>query len=134
MFIKIDFKKETEKAYLLSNDVWIPKSVLDSRGLKHPYYQIKDWWLTIQVENVRTPLDELKWLDRKVTMEDVENSKKVFFGIQPLVITMKDIPEEIRDYWTKYWCGLSSNSYTPDYEPRLWGNDCFDGEMSSWFD
>jgi len=138
MFIKLDFKSETEKAYQLQNDSWIPKSILDNRGLKHPYYQIKDWWLTIQVENVSTPINNLKDLDRKKepTKEDVENSKKVLLGIQPLVLAIKDIPEEIRNYWSKYWKGMSDGlaQSTPNYEPRLWGNDCFEGEMSTWFD
>ena len=138
MFIKLEFKTETDKAYQLNNGSYIPKSILDNRGLKHPYYQIKDWWLNIQIENIRLPLDELLELDRKrkTTKEDIDNSNKVLLGIQPLVVSMKDIPEEIRNYWTKYWKGLSSDigSYTPNYEPRLWGNDCFHGEMSTWFD
>jgi hypothetical protein len=134
MFIKLEYKTETDKAYQLNNGSYIPKSILDNRGLKHPYYKIKLWWLRIQNENIRLPLEELLELGRKKkpTKEDIENSQKVMLGIQPLVISMKDIPEEIRNYWTKYWKSLSS--YTPDYEPRLWGNDCFDGEMSAWFD
>ena len=122
MFIKIEPKSESEKAYQLQNGSWIPKSILDNRGLKHPYYQIKDWWLSKTIEKFRD--------------EDDEISKKTLLGIEPMIIKMKDIPEEIRDYWTKYWKGLSSDigSYTPDYEPRLWGNDCFHGEMSTWFD
>ena len=43
MFIKIEPKSETEKAYQLQNGSWIPKSILDNRGLKHPYYKIEDW-------------------------------------------------------------------------------------------
>jgi len=122
MFIKIEPKSESEKAYQLQNGSWIPKSILDNRGLKHPYYQIKDWWLSKTIEKFRD--------------EDDEISKKTLLGIEPMIIKMKDIPEEIRDYWTKYWKGLSSDigSYTPDYEPRLWGNDCFHGEMCTWFD
>lgn len=138
MYIKLVFKDQTDKAYQLENDSWIPKSILDGRGLKHPYYHIKDWWLKIQVENIRTKTDELKYLGRKKepTLEDVENSKKVLFGIQPLVIKMIDIPNDIRKYWSEYWSDASSNlgCYTPDYEPRIWGNDCFDGEMSTYFD
>ena len=138
MFIKIDFKTETEKAYQLQNGSWLPKSILDNRGLNHPYYQIKNWWLTIQVENIRTPIDELKWLNRKKepTKEDIEYSKNILLGIQPIVISMKDIPEDMRINYTKYWKGLSSDigSCTANYEPRLWGNDCFHGEMSTWFD
>lgn len=124
MFIKLEFKTETNKAYQLNNGCYIPKSILDNRGLKHPYYQIKDWWLKIQVENVTIPLNELVKLDRKKkpTQHDIDNSNKLLLGIKPLVVHMIDIPEEIRDYWTKYWTKLSSNvcSYTPDYEPRLW--------------
>jgi len=138
MFVKLDFKTETEKAYQLQNGSWMPKSILDNRGLKHPYYQIKDWWLTIQVENVTLSADRLKWLDRKKepTKEDIEYSKNVLLGIQPTVISMIDMPEDIRANWTKYWKSLSSDvgSSTPNYEPRVWGNDCFHGEMSTWFD
>ncbi len=138
MFIKLDFKSETEKAYQLHNDSWIPKSVLDNRGLKHPYYQIKNWWLNIQIENVRMPLNELIELDRKKkpTNEDIENSNKTLLGIKPLVVSMIDIPIDIRNYWSEYWKGMSDGleQSTPDYEPRVWGNDCFEGEMSTWFD
>ena len=128
MFIKLKSKTESDKAYQLENDSWIPKSILDDRGLKHPYYQVTDWWLTIQIENIRLPLSELIELERKKkpTEEDVINSRKTLMGIKPLVITMRDIPEEIRSYWSNYWrdCG----STTVDYEPRLWGNDCFEEE------
>ena len=62
-----------------------------------------------------------------------EKDKEIFNtlkGIEPMVIHMIDIPEEIRKYWSEYWRGFGT---TIDYEPRLWGNDCFDGEMSSHF-
>ena len=138
MFIELKIKYESEKAYQLENDSWLPKSVLDSRGLKHPYYQIKMWWLNIQIENVRFSLCELNNMGRKIktTENDVKNSKFVLWGLKPLVITMKDIPVDIREYWRKYWHDASSNLgvSTPDFEPRIWGNDCFDGEMSTWFD
>ncbi len=118
MFIKIEPKSETTKAYELQNGSWIPKSVLDNRGLKHPYYQIKNWWLSKTIEKFQEEKDE--------------TSKKVLLGLEPMVIKMIDIPKDIRDYWSKYWEDASDNLHY-DMEPRLWGNDCFDGEMSSWF-
>jgi len=121
MFIKIEPKSETEKAFQLQNGSWIPKSILDNRGLKHPYYQIKDWWLSKTVE--------------KYSEENDETSKKVLMGIKPMVVKMIDIPKDIRDYWSKYWKDASDSLHQSNYdmEPRLWGNDCFEGEMSSWF-
>jgi len=119
MFIKLEFISETEKAYQLPNGSWIPKSILDDRGLKHPYYQIKNWWINKSYEKLHEN-------------EDL-TTIKVFEGLNPLIINMEDIPQDIREYWSKYWKSLSSNiSY--DYEPRLWGNECFPGEMSSYFD
>jgi hypothetical protein len=43
------------------------------------------------------------------------------------IITSHDYPPiPTRDFdWS---------AFREDYEPRLWGNDCFDGEMSTWFD
>lgn len=118
MFIKLKIKNETNKAYQLNNGSWIPKSVLDDRGLKYPYYKIKDWWISKSYHKMRDEQDE--------------NIYKTFKGIQPMVVKMIDIPKEIRDFWNKYWSGYGE--YTqPDYEPRMWGNDCFEGEMSSWF-
>jgi len=121
MFIKIEPKSESEKAYQLQNGSWIPKSILDNRGLKHPYYQIKDWWLSKTLEKFRG--------------ENDETSKKVLMGIELMVVKMIDIPKDIRDYWSKYWRGASDSLHQSNYdmEPRLWGNDCFEGEMSSWF-
>jgi hypothetical protein len=121
MFIKIDQKTETEKAYQLQNGSWIPKSILDSRGLKHPYYQIKDWWLSKTIE--------------KCIKDNDETSKKVLIGIELMAVKMIDIPKDIRDYWSKYWESASNSLHQSNYdmEPRLWGNDCFEGEMSSWF-
>ena len=65
MYIKLEFKAETPKAFQLKNDAWIPKSVLDCRGLEHPYYHIQDWWLTIQVENITCNVEELKYVRKK---------------------------------------------------------------------
>jgi len=121
MFIKIEPKSETEKAYQLQNGSWIPKSILDSRGLKHPYYQIKDWWLSKTIEKLKEENDEV--------------SRNTLIGIEPMVVKMIDIPRDIRDYWSKYWKEASDSLHQSncDMEPRLWGNDCFEGEMSSWF-
>lgn len=112
MFIKLEVKSETPKAYQLPNDSWIPKSVLDDRGLKHPYYRIKDWWFTIQIENIKySPDDIVNYRNRKVkpTEKDVENSKLVLLGIKPMIISIRDIPKEILDYWQRYWNGLSGD-------------------------
>lgn len=121
MFIKIEPKSETEKAYQLQNGSWIPKSILDSEGLKHPYYQIKQWWLSKTLE---------KGID-----ENDKNSKNVLEGLQPMFVKMIDIPKDIRDYWAEYWKKKSDGFGQPnqEMEPILWGNDCFEGEMSSWF-
>jgi hypothetical protein len=121
MFIKIEPKSETQKAYQLQNGSWIPKSILDGRGLKHPYYQIKNWWLSITIE--------------KLIEENDKSSEHVVLGIKPMVVRMVDIPEDIRDCWSKYWKKASDSLHQSYYEmePRLWGNDCFKGEMSSWF-
>lgn len=121
MFIKLITKSETQKAFQLENNTYIPKSILDGRGLKHPYYKVKDWWLSKTIEKFR--------------LEGDISSKNTLLGIAPLVIKMIDIPIEVRDYWTKYWKDASNNLYQSNYdmEPRLWGNDCFEGEMSSWF-
>jgi hypothetical protein len=131
MFIELKYKEETDKAYQLENDSWIPKSILDDRGLKSPYYQIKDWWLNILVENIRLPLDELNTIRKKeVTMNDVENTNKVLIGLQPLVIPFKDIPLVIRDYWNKYWSELSGGigeSYT--YQDVL---DSRESQLGEW--
>lgn len=117
MFIKLEFKSETEKAYQFQNDSWIPKSILDKRGLKHPYYQVKEWWLSKCVEKIRD--------------NDDEQLKNVLLGIVPMIVKMIDIPIEIRNYWTNYWSDAANNIV--ENEPRVWGNDCFEGEMSSWF-
>jgi len=107
MFIRLEVKSETPKAYQLPNGSWIPKSVLDDRGLKHPYYQIKGWWLRIQVENVRHDMKYLQDIRKNFKEVDKNNSIKVLQGIQPMVITIRDLPKEILNYWGKYWKGLS---------------------------
>ena len=48
---------------------------------------------------------------------------------------MIDMPKDVIDYWSKHWKNASDSLQKSHYEmePRLWGNDCFEGEMSSWF-
>ena len=88
MFIKLKFKSETEKAYQLENGSYIPKSILDSRGLKNPYYQIKDWWLSKEIEKIR--------------VENDTSAKNRLIGLEPLVVKMIDMPKDVIDYWSKH--------------------------------
>ena len=67
MYIKLEVKTETDKGVQLPNGSWIPKSILDNRGLKHPYYHIQDWWLNIQVENIMLSIEDLKSIRKKFT-------------------------------------------------------------------
>lgn len=120
MFIKLETISETEKAYQLKNGGWIPKSILDGQGLKPPYYQIKDWWLSKCIERLHNEEDKNKDLLIK-TLE----------GLQPLVVHMRDIPHNIRKYWSHYWSGSGDHYTRPDYEPRIWGNDCFEGDPNN---
>ena len=104
MFIKLDFKSETQKAYQLQNGSWIPKSILDNRGLTHPYYKIKDWWLNIQLFNVKDSVGEYNFESGKeITQVDKNNSIKVLQGIEPIHLNFRDIPKDVKDDWTKYW-------------------------------
>ena len=119
MIIKLEIKSDSEKAWQLPNGAWIPKSVLDSRGLDHPYYEIKDWWITKQVEAIHVH-------GSNVDVRIIETFK----ALQLMVIPRRDLPTSIREKAAKYWGGLASDlgSHTPEREPRLWGNDCFDGD------
>jgi hypothetical protein len=130
MYIKLEFKSETPKAFQLANDCWIPKSVLDCRGLEHPYYHIKDWWLTIQVENIALDVEELKYIRKKFDEKEKDVSLKTMQNFENMIIKFGDIPSEIKDKYNKYWKGLASDidCHTPDYEPRMYGNDCFEGD------
>lgn len=49
-------------------------------------------------------------------------------------LNWRDLTEDVKEYWDKYWNEMYSNNRSSYYdtEPRLWGNDCFEGEMSSW--
>ncbi len=137
MYIKLETISESPKAWQLPNSTWIPKSVLDAGGLEHPYYKVKDWWLNIQVENVRLEVEDLinyRGRSDKFTAADKLKSEQVLWGLKPMVIKFSDIPEEMRTKYSKYWGELAANigCHTPDYEPRLWGNDCFEGNPSDY--
>lgn len=136
MFIKLKIIAESEKAYQLKRRVWVPKSVLSSEGLKLPYFEIKKWWLDIQMENAYLRLSELLDLGRKIkpTENDRKNSIRVMQDLYDMSLNWRDLPEDVKEYWDKYWNEMYSNNRSSYYEmePRLWGNGCFEGEMSSW--
>lgn len=120
MFVRLIPVSETEKAYRLENGSYIPKSVLDGRGLTHPYYRVEGWWLQRTFE--------------KFHAEGDPDARNKLAGLEPLVVQFRDIPEDVRAVWDRYWRGHDGGSQPwVDMEPRLWGNDCFEGEMSSWF-
>lgn len=125
MFIKLEYTDHTEKAYQLSNGSWIPKSVLDTRGLEHPYYQIKDWWLTIQVENIKFNNEQLKNMRAKYSESEKIESEKVMLGLKPLIISIRDIPSDVMEIWRKYWKGLNIGGLPYDPTDRKW-------EISEW--
>lgn len=93
MLINLKIISETTKAYQLEGGGWIPKSVLDNRGLKHPYYQIKGFFLQDLVEKLygeeSTKIDS----QAKLTALSIDNCK----------INHIDLPLELREYWRKYW-------------------------------
>ena len=78
------------KAYQLEASGWIPKSVLDNRGLKHPYYKIKNWWLETLIH---------KAFEGKLNQQE----KLTILSLSKCKIGMIDLPLEIREYWIKYW-------------------------------
>jgi len=90
MLVNLKIINETNKAYQLEGDGWIPKSVLDDRGLKHPYYQIKNWWL----ETFMT-----KGLEGNLTQQE----KETIFSLSKCKITLKDLSKTNLEYWQKYW-------------------------------
>jgi len=86
MLIKLEVKKETEKALQLTNNSWIPKSILDGEGLKHPYYYIKSWWISSTVKKY----NETKGGEIKEQLE----------GISKLGMTYQNLPEELKPFWS----------------------------------
>ena len=62
------------------------------------------------------------WLDRNTEHKldkDVHDRINVLYKMKQRF--MQDIPKS------------TENKTSYEHEPRLWGNDCFLGEMSSWF-
>lgn len=95
MLVHLKIAGETPKAYKLEGDGWIPKSVLDARGLKHPYYQVQDWWLGTFVE---------KGFEEKLTEQD----KLTLESLGKCQIKHIDLPQEVKEYWQKYWSSMDS--------------------------
>jgi hypothetical protein len=102
MFIKLEIKSQTPKAYQLQNNGWIPKSILDSRGLKHPFYQVKDWWLSSTIEKFK---------------DEDKNAELVLNGIVELSIKINQLPNDILEYWRQYW-GNQQDFYMSDSTDR----------------
>lgn len=96
MLLNLKIINETIKAYQLEGNGWIPKSVLDSRGLKHPYYQVKNWWL----ETFMT-----KGMEGNFTQQE----KETIFSLSKCKIMFKDLPEDVLNYWKKYWKDASDS-------------------------
>jgi hypothetical protein len=94
MLFNLKIKSETKKAYELIDGGWIPKSVLDYRGLQHPYCQIKYWWVKKMIgkscDGELTALDEL-----------------ILRSLNLCKINFRDLPESILEQWKKY----SSDDY-----------------------
>ena len=105
MFIKLEPLNETEKAYQLTENCWVPKSVLDNKGLEHPYYKISNWWLETIIEKIR---------------DGDEKAAYQLQDIAKLEINILELPEEIKEIWHKYWGGGFSEigSVEPDYDDR----------------
>ena len=90
MLVKLQILSETEKAYKIDKNIWIPKSILDERGLTKPYYQIKDWYLTQFVE---------KAYENKLTEQEINTIN----SLKKQEILFKNLPVEVLNYWGKYW-------------------------------
>lgn len=119
MFILLKPKAETQKAFQLPNGAWIPKSILDSRGLINNYYKPKDWWLNKLIEQFTKD----------------KSSKNTLEGLKEIsILRIQDLPKEVKNHWNKYWKENYENSGYSHYdmEPRMWGNDCFEGSMSNY--
>lgn len=119
MIIKLSILSGTDKAYQLKSGLYIPKSVLTSEGLKPPYFKIKDWWYRIQWENVSLRLSELVCLRRKIkpTEEDRKYSHKVLQDISEMSIPWRELPDDVKEYWDKYWGMLIT---TPEIPTMKW--------------
>ena len=100
MFIKLEPLNETEKAYQLTENCWVPKSVLDGQGLEKPYYKIPNWWI--------------KTIIKKMDGDD-ENARKQFVELVNLTIEISELPEDVQQIWQKYW---GSYSEPDDIDPH----------------
>ncbi len=96
MLLNLKIINETIKAYQLEGNGWIPKSVLDSRGLKHPYYQVKNWWLETFIT---------KGMEGNFTQQE----KETIVSLSKCKIIFKDLPEDVLNYWKKYWKDASDS-------------------------
>lgn len=96
MLVNLKIINETAKAYQLEGNGWIPKSVLDDRGLKHPYYQVKNWWLETFM---------VKGMEGNFTQQE----KETIFSLSKCKIIFKDLPEDVLNYWKKYWKDASDS-------------------------
>ena len=120
MFIQLKTKGESDKAWQLCNGCWIPKSILDGAGLKPPYYKVKDWWISK--------------VYKKFYNGDKE-STNILMALQDMRLkNLRELPKDVLDHWNKYWKENYENSGYSHYdmEPRMWGNDCFEGNMSDY--
>lgn len=96
MYIKLEYKTETKKAYQLLNGEWIPKSILDSTFSEPPFYKIMDWWIEKEFFN-----------------DEKEINEKL--GEELTRMTANGVPLK---YQKEY-----DTSPMIDYEPYVWGND-----------
>jgi len=119
MFIKLQHIHETPKAYKFYNGSWIPKSVLKSQGLNHPFYKIEDWFISKNYEKASENGDRI--------------SIDILQAIGGMEVKLRDLPKDCLEKWRKYWSGAGDSCSGVDYEPRMWGNDCFPGSMSDHF-
>ena len=90
MLVKLNIIQETEKAYKLDGNGWIPKSVLDNRGLNHPYYQIKGWWLQNLVQKI-------------YNNESTQQEKEIAISLSKCTVRLRDLSKNDLKFWQKYW-------------------------------
>lgn len=110
MYINLKTISETPKAFQLLNGSWLPKSVLNQRALGESYYELEQWWLNATITKLHKNGDV--------------NQIPVLEAISSMVIRFTDLPENIKSNWFNY----NRSGQSVDYEPRLWGNDCFERE------
>jgi hypothetical protein len=107
---------ENEKDYILSEAKIQREIILDTwnkmgdiiKNKPETYYQF--------IKNIGERI-----IDNKTTKDDLQ---KQFDNVNE--IFKKEQKIKTNNY--------NRSGEQVDYEPRLWGNDCFEGEMSTWFD